>query len=340
MWLVGCRHLYTLVLLGLVGALRLSNVEEVFPELGAPQSDVEEEAAELKHLSMHKPAHAHGGCKHCKPVAAEHATLASQRTAWSTPSSQRRKQWEQVHKELVKEAALYSPGEHGQSRLVMVGDSIIESWRGTGYGRHVPRANKVPQVIAQTIASHYPIAAVLAIAGDLTQHVLWRLDNGELSAAMSEDPALLFVLLIGTNNLCKGHEPQETVDGILAVARKLLGTTNGKLLLNAVLLRDDDTKSCEQLVIKGAPPSFMPMVNRTNALLVDSLPSLMTEFPKRVGFVDCGASFRYKSPDGGVETVRSDLMPDFLHPNAEGHRALAGCIQDASDKLLAGWIRL
>ena len=42
---------------------------------------------------------------------------------------------------------------------------------------------------------------VLGIAADHTQHLLWRLSNGELSAPMAADPNLIAVLLIGTNNL-------------------------------------------------------------------------------------------------------------------------------------------
>ena len=33
--------------------------------------------------------------------------------------------------------------------------------------------------------------------------------------------------------------------------------------------------------------------------------------------------FRLLESDG---TIRLDIMPDFLHPSAEGHRRLLGCL--------------
>lgn len=50
------------------------------------------------------------------------------------------------------------------------------------------------------------------IAGDRTESLLWRLQEGELSEAMSPK---VIVLQIGTNN--EDHSPEETAEGIKAV---------------------------------------------------------------------------------------------------------------------------
>eukprot|EP00966_Prymnesium_polylepis_P248400 5742936-Prymnesium_polylepis.2 len=50
---------------------------------------------------------------------------------------------------------------------------------------------------------------------------------------------------------------------------------------------------------------------------------MQQRFANRVAYVDCGEPF--KLGDG----VRTDLMPDTLHPNAEGYRLWAGCLEPA-----------
>ena len=47
-------------------------------------------------------------------------------------------------------------------------------------------------------------------------------------------------------------------------------------------------------------------------------------YPNRIGYVDCGQPYR-----NGEHDVRTDLMPDTLHPNAKGYMLWAGCLADA-----------
>ena len=118
--------------------------------------------------------------------------------------------WCKLHEKLVKSVATWRPPTGGG--LALLGDSITESWRGTEFGRRVPRAHGVPRVLRETLGTCWPEPLVLGIAGDQTQHLLWRLtEGGEVSVQMRTDPRLIVSLLIGTNNLAMGHTPEEVV---------------------------------------------------------------------------------------------------------------------------------
>ena len=91
--------------------------------------------------------------------------------------------WCKLHEKLVKSAATWRPPAGGG--LALLGDSITESWRGTEFGRRVPRAHGVPRVLRETLGTRWPEPLVLGIAGDQTQHLLWRIENGELKGCWS-----------------------------------------------------------------------------------------------------------------------------------------------------------
>ena len=115
---------------------------------------------------------------------------------------------------------------------------------------------------------------MLAISGDQTQHLLWRLQRGgELSAEVAGDRSVVFVVMIGTNNLGHGHLPGEAADGVLAVARHLLSNAAGSLVLSTVLPRGDGgavlPKLCPPRCNASGLPfrSLLPAVSKLNARL-------------------------------------------------------------------------
>ena len=283
----------------------------------------------------------------------EAAHLPVARTAWSTAPAQF-KSWHRCHDQLVEAAAAYVPATNtGPSRLALIGDSITESWRGTSICRSIGRCRGVPDVLAETLGKRWPQPVVLGIAADHTQHLLWRLEQGELSAAMKADPKLISVLLIGTNNLGRGHTAEETLAGIDAVIEMLLTKTRGRLLVNALFPRGDaakrkyaDTKvgvtadgapthtdrteSCRSFScwrdrrIAGRPiKSFAPLIARVNAALNASVAQTARRYAGRVGYVACGESYALGN------SVHTELMPDTLHPNARGYQLWAACLTPA-----------
>ena len=294
-----------------------------------------------------------------KEPEAERAAEPSPRTTWSVKARDAA-QWKAYSELLRQEAGGYRAT--GGTQLVLLGDSITEAWRGTSYGLQVPRAKGVPDVLRATLAARWPVALNLAISADMTQHVLWRLQQGELTEELRRDPHACFVLLIGTNNLGNGAQAAaETHRGVVAVAEHLLNRTAGRLLLNALLPRGDGQRSLKRHCPPGASRvrswapvctlngksmlrSFLPAIQHVNALLGVSIVELAQRYgSRRVGFADCGSVFLAAgaSRSGGIkrsqgEEVETALMPDKLHPNDKGHAAWARCLQNKIERLLEG----
>ena len=271
--------------------------------------------------------------------ATELADVATPRTGWSVGARKELIMWDECHRRLRADAHVYRAHAGGHSRVVLFGDSITESWRGTSYGRRIARAIGVPAVLNTTLATRWPSPLPLGISADCTQHLLWRMAHGELSPAMERDSRMIAVLLIGTNNLGRGHSTVQTVQGIVACARHLLNRTRGQLLVNALLPRGDERK--KRVRRKGGPRSFTEDIVTVNAALNASVHygALGREYQGRVHFVDCGSPF-YAAPtiaatpnqaqgSPPVSIVRRDLMPDRLHPNARGHRLWGRCLTRA-----------
>ena len=143
--------------------------------------------------------------------------------------------------------------------------------RGTSYGAPAARSIGVPAVLRATLGSGSCCAnrstsapptrqpLVLAIAGDQTQHVLWRLQHGELPRGLASDAAVVFSLMIGTNNLGRGQTVNETARGVAAVCRLILRRAKGRVLLNALLPRAD------------SGGRLLPLVKAVNARLAEEV---------------------------------------------------------------------
>lgn len=93
--------------------------------------------------------------------------------------------------------------------LVFLGDSITQSWGGPGRAVHAA----APEVWNRHYGGRR--AANFGIAGDRTQHLLWRLQHGALDGLAPR----AIVILIGTNNV-GADAPEEIARGIEAVAEE------------------------------------------------------------------------------------------------------------------------
>lgn len=263
-------------------------------------------------------------------VGRERADFGIPRTSWSVHNKKELATWWKCRQKLLRDAEAFEPE---RQRLVLFGDSITETLRGTSYGSAIARARGVPEVLNSTLAARWPAPMPLGISADQTQHLLWRLQNGELSEPMRRNPRQLFVLMIGTNNLGKGMGVDETVKGITACASYLLNVTRGRLLVNALLPRGDKRKKGRSKQ-KGKPTAnFMGDIVSVNAALKNVVEArLAGAYPGRLRYVDCGSPFLLEPTsidvrDEKVEVVKRTLMPDRLHPNAAGHRAWMTCVE-------------
>ncbi len=216
------------------------------------------------------------------------------KTAAITPVPRQDKWWMPRHEQCVETA------RKGGFDVMFIGDSITQGWEGGGKA-----------VWEKEIA---PLkAANFGFSGDQTQHVLWRLDNGELPATLTPKVA---VIMIGTNNT--GHKPmqkpEEIAAGVQAVVDRLYAhSSKTKILLMAIFPR-------------GAKPAD---ANRMNNAAANALIAKLAGY-KNVKYLDINKKFL--QPDG---TLTKEIMPDFLHPQAKGYQIWADSVVPEIKKLLA-----
>ena len=186
--------------------------------------------------------------------------------------------------------------------VLFLGDSITDFWRNRG--RAVWETN-----FASLKAENF------GISGDRTQHVLWRMENGELDGIKPK----VVVLMIGTNNTGKERDgvtvrntPPEVIEGVTAVVKGLRAKLPGsKILLLAIFPRGPkEDPSREQI----------KEINTAIAKLDDG---------KYVKFLDINQKFL--EPDG---TLSREIMPDLLHPSEKGYQIWAAAIKEPLAELL------
>ena len=110
--------------------------------------------------------------------------------------------WMKRHEEILAAAG------RKEAQIVFIGDSITDGWDAEGAGLKVWEKEYVPLK-----------ALNLGINCDSTQHVLWRLDNGEVDGLAKLKVA---VVMIGVNN--KGinrHKAEDIAAGIEAICERL-----------------------------------------------------------------------------------------------------------------------
>jgi len=185
----------------------------------------------------------------------------------------------------------------GNIDLLFVGDSITDwfYWpRGNGEatGGKVWEANFSPLKPAN-----------FAIAGDTTQGVLWRMQNGELEGFKAK----LIVLMLGTNNTASNPVGQIIDGDRLIVEEFKKQQPQAKVLLLGIFPRNN-ARAPEQTPVMNAT---IKAINTGLALLADN---------KQVFYKDIGDKFLVN----GI--VPTEIMADGLHPTAKGYQIWADAI--------------
>ena len=281
----------------------------------------------------------------------EHADKPSPRTGYSAWSEQQFLDWTGAQRKLAGKAEKRCGKGSTPPSLLLIGDSITESWLGTGLAKPVAKFKDTAGAFARTkLAEQFgsdPL--ILGLSGDQTQHVLWRLEQGHEMPKCSNDEAFLVIMLIGTNNLGNGHLPGETVRGIVAVANKVLTIApKAVVLMSALMPRGDGARRPDRME-KICPPrcksdgtpfaSFTPAVNQVNEALPTEVSWLQKKYGKdRVALEDCSRVLvkpgAINSNGDWAQEVDPTLMPDYLHPNAEGMVRWADCMAITAGKLM------
>jgi len=187
----------------------------------------------------------------------------------------------QMHEKFVKRA------QEGNIDLLFLGDSITEGW------------GKAPEIWKK---EYEPLhVANFGIGGDRTQHVLWRITNGELDGIHPK----VVVLMIGTNN-SNSDSPKSIASAIEKIVSITREKTGAKVLLLAVFPRDRKSDQNNQMETIHA-------VNERIAKLDDG---------KNVRYLDI--SQKFMGPDGKLD---QSLFSDGLHPNVQGYQIWADAMR-------------
>src|SRR4029078_8113749 len=193
----------------------------------------------------------------------------------------------------------------GNIDLLFVGDSITDwfYWpRGTAEatGGKVWEANFAPLKPAN-----------FAIAGDTTQGVLWRMQNGELEGFKAK----LIVLMLATNNTASNPVGQIIEGDRLIVEEFKKQQPQAKILVLGVFPRNN-----------ARAPQQTPILNATIKAINIGLSQFADN--KQVFYMDIGDKFLV---DG---LVPADIMADGLHPTAKGYQIWADAILPTVKKLM------
>ena len=201
---------------------------------------------------------------------------------------------EERHQAFVEEA------RRGGIECLLMGDSITDWWRRAG----------LPVYEAEFADLD---CANVGIAGDRTQGVLWRMQNGELEGYSPK----AVMLMIGTNNLSARNRtpntPAEIAMGIATIVNTFRVTfPETKVMLLGVFPR-------------GAEPTnpYRESIRQINALIAN------LDDGEQVRFMDIGE--RFLEPDGSISV---EVMADGLHPTERGYEIWAEAVMPTFREML------
>jgi lysophospholipase L1-like esterase len=193
-----------------------------------------------------------------------------------------------TEKWLAQHDAFVARAKQGNVDVLFIGDSLAEFFATRGkdvWDREItPLGNVVD----------------FGIAGDRTQFVLWRVQNGELDGTN----ARVVVLMVGTNNLATAT-PENVARGVAAIVDVVRAKLpNATIVMNALFPRGDPD---------------------------DPLRAKIADVNTRLAVLAGGAQVRWVNAGPGfiteAGTISPALMPDKLHPSPAGYEIWATALR-------------
>lgn len=176
--------------------------------------------------------------------------------------------------------------EKDKGAVVFVGDSITQGWG--------------------SLAKDFPYLKVAnrGISGDTTRQVLYRIKEDVISLKPTA-----IVLLIGTNDLGLGGNPDDAAENVKAILTQIrTELPETPVIVCKVMPRD---------------PRFAEKIKRLNALVDDFIKNDSR-------FIRCDTWSIYADENGGVS---KEEFPDLLHPNAKGYAKWKMALEPIFEKL-------
>ena len=222
----------------------------------------------------------------------------------ATKPAPRDKGWEKRHETFVGIA------KRGNVDLLFLGDSITDAWGGEGHGTNGGHKIFTSKFVPMK-------AANFGIGGDRTQHVIWRLQNGELDGIKPK----VVQLMIGTNNSNgSDNTAEEIADGVKGIIDEIKKKSpSTKVLLLAVFPRNTGKDDAAKKIQKDK-------IDKVNSII-----SKLDDGGKSVKFLDIGSKF--KDASGALP---KELMPDQLHLSEKGYEIWANAVEGVLTSMLKG----
>ena len=207
---------------------------------------------------------------------------------------------------IAAHAQLLEKAKQGRIDIYFEGDSITRRWGATDY----------PELLANWKQNFFGWnAADFGWGADLIQHILWRLQNGELDGIHPK----VIVLLAGTNNVVNRPpvrsdeaKVEDVTRGIQAILRVMQEKApEAAIILTAIFPRNDNM-------------ALMPVINRINARLAGLADG------KRIRFLNVND----KLADAEGRLFEGMMNPDKLHPAVRGYQVWADGLKPILAELL------
>ncbi len=197
---------------------------------------------------------------------------------------------------------LLAKARQGGIDLYFLGDSITRRWGATDY----------PAFLANWRENfHGWNAGNFGWGADRLEHILWRVENGELEGV---NPRVI-VILAGTNNVGKTAADQAKIDGISDGFRTLVDACRRRapgatIILTAIFPRNDSLEG-------------LPAINRIN---------------ERLAALADGRTVRFININDKLADAHGRLfegmMVDGLHPALKGYQIWADALRPILRELL------
>jgi beta-glucosidase len=216
------------------------------------------------------------------------ATTPAPHTGW------REKRFEKIMRRVAQ----------GEVDVAFLGDSLTHKWNKEGK----PVWERYYEHRSDPSSRNFLDVANFGVGGDRTQHVLWRIENGNFAHLSPR----LIVLEIGSNNL-RQDSPRETADGVIAILQQLkIRLPDAQILLLALFPR-------------GASPddSARAKIRETNRILAG------LDDADGIHFLDIGQKFL--AADG---TIPPEVMHDSVHLTERGYEIWARAMEPRLTELI------
>lgn len=239
---------------------------------------------------------------------AVHADVAEQIQHVAQPvSGEEEQEWTTLWKERITQKMNQVEREGNDIRLVLIGDSITHNWENFG-----------KSVCDKEFGRYHPLN--LGFSGCRTQHTLWIIEKTNIWKHIQPK---LIVLMIGTNNLGSGESGVEaTATAIERCVNSLRKQApQAKILLYGIFPNCRNASHPNRARIAGVNGLIKNLADGKNVFYEDITDKLL-------------------EPDGYLSPK---IMPDALHPSAEGYKIWAESIkpyaEEYADRSFFDWFK-